>query len=556
MKIYYEACFFRNARKLVAGVLFVLLPVFLFAVPLRSEPTAWWRDATFYQIFVRSFADASSGQLSGDGIGDLQGLIEHLDYLNDGDPKTTTDLGVNALWLLPIHPSPSYHGYDVTDYFGVNPQYGDVVLMRRFVAEAHKRGMRVVLDLVLNHASSRHPVFIRAKKDPADEAARDQFRFAPLPVELAGPWDQRAWHPSGREFFYGVFSEEMPDWNFREPAVTEHHRRVADFWLKDMGIDGFRLDAVRYFFERGDELQDCSETKDWLRDFNKYCHSLKPDCFLVGECYADTKIIAAYAKADALDSFFEFGFSRAIFETLRFEQPGILTKELVRLHDAYRGQQDWSSFLANHDQDRTLTQLGGDRSLARLAAQLLFVLPGISFIYYGEEIGMRGGKPDPEIRTPMQWTGVAPAAGFAHGSTPPWHALNPDFPTINVERESTDTASLLSLYRRLIRLRATTPALRHGIEIPVTVSSDRVFASLRQTGSDWVLVLANLGTQPVKNMTVAAPKSPIAAHDVLEEKLQAVAVRQPTVGPDGRLEPWSPLAELAPRTVYVLHTKR
>jgi glycosidase len=530
-------------------------------LPLRADstkpkPAAWWLDATFYEIFVRSFADASSGTLSGDGIGDLQGLIEHLDYLNDGNPATTTDLGVNALWLMPINPSPSYHGYDVTDYFDVNPQYGDLALMHRLVSEAHKRGIKIIVDLVLNHASSRHPLFLRAKADPADKMARSQFCFAPLPTELSGQWDQRVWHPSGREFYYGFFSSEMPDWNFYEPAVTAHHRRVADFWLKEVGIDGFRLDAVRYFYEREGELQDCIETKNWLRDFTQYCHAVKPDCFLVGECYADSSIIASYARAGAQDSLFEFGLSRAVFEALRFEQPGILKRALAKLREAYDGRQTWSSFLANHDQDRALTQLGGDVSLARLAAQLEFVIPGTAFIYYGEEIGMKGTKPDPDLRTPMQWNGVVASAGFSHGNTAPWHAVNPDFPTVNVERESTDPASMFSLYKRLIRLRTTTPALRHGIDIPVTVSSDRVFASLRQDGTDWVLVLANLGAEAVKSLTLEAATSPLEAGVSIQEELQGAAVSQPQVGPAGRLNAWLPLTELAPRSVYILHVTR
>ena len=522
----------------------------------KTETIAWWHDATFYQIFVRSFADASSGTLSGDGIGDLQGLIDHLDYLNDGNPATTTDLGINALWLLPINPSPSYHGYDVTDYFGVNPQYGDIALMRSLVSEAHKRGIRIILDLVLNHASAQHPLFQRAKTNPTDKEARNLFRFASLPAELAGPWDQRAWYPSGREFYYGVFSAEMPDWNFREPAVTAHHRRVADFWLKEIGVDGFRLDAGRYFFEREGELQDCAETKAWLREFTQYCHSIKPDCFLVGECYANSSIIASYAREDALDSFFEFGLSRAVFEALRYEQPGILKQALAKLRDEYLGRQTWSSFLANHDQDRTLSQLNGDVSLARLAAQLEFVIPGTPFIYYGEEIGMKGAKPDPDLRTPMQWNDATPTAGFSSGKTPPWHAINPDYPTVNVAHESADPASMLSLYKRLIRLHATTPALRHGIEIPVTASSDRVFASLRQSGSDWVLILANLGTEPVKNLTVEAPASPLTTGIAVEEELQNSTVSPPQIGPLGRLAGWVPLAELAPHCVYVLHVKR
>jgi len=535
-------------------VALTLLP--LRADSAKAETAGWWKDAVFYEIFVRSFSDASSGPLSGDGIGDLQGLIEHLDYLNDGNPVTTTDLGVNALWLMPIHPSPSYHGYDITDYFEVNPQYGDLALMRRLVTEAHKRGIRIVIDLVLNHASSKHPLFLRARANAADKEARNLFRFAPLPEEVTGCWDQRVWHPSGREFYYGIFSPEMPDWNFREPAVTAHHRRVADFWLKEVGVDGFRLDAVRYLYECDGELQDCAETKAWLREFTQYCHSIKPDCFLVGECYASSSIIASYARDDALDSFFEFGLSRAVFEALRLETPGILKLTLEKLRTEYKGRQAWSSFLANHDQDRTLTQFNGDGSLARLAAQLEFVLPGTAFIYYGEEIGMSGAKPDPDLRTPMQWSGVAPAAGFSKGAIAPWHAVNADYPTVNVERESIDPASLLSLYKRLIRLRATTPALRHGVEIPVTVSSDRVFATLRQEGADWVLVLANFGTEPIKGVVVEAPQSPFESGTVVEEEVQGVPVVQPRPGVRGRLEGWVPIAELASRRVYILHINR
>lgn len=541
--------------------MFGVLITALALVPLRAESStrgnsAWWRDAVFYQIFVRSFADASSGSLSGDGIGDLQGLIEHLDYLNDGNPASTTDLGVNALWLMPIQPSPSYHGYDVTDYFEVNPQYGDLALMRRLVSEAHKRGIRIIIDLVLNHASSQHPLFLRAKVNPADRDARNLFRFAPLPAELAGPWGQRVWHPSGREFYYGIFTAEMPDWNFREPAVTVHHRRVADFWLKEIGVDGFRLDAVRYLYERKGELQDSAETKAWLREFTQYCHTVKPDCFLVGECYAESSIIADYARANALDSFFEFGLSRAIFETVHFEQPGILTQTLAQLRDEYVGHQTWSSFLANHDQERTVTQLDGMVSLARLAAELEFVLPGTPFIYYGEEIGMSGSKPDPDLRTPMLWNGTALTAGFSRSGVSPWHAINSDYPMVNVESESMDPSSLLTLYKRLVRLHAKTPALRRGIDLPVTVSSDRVFASLRREGPDWVLVLANLGAEPIKGLIVTALASPVETAVVIREELQGAAVTQPQVGRAGRLDNWIPIAELAPRSVYVLLAKR
>lgn len=521
-------------------------------------PTGWWREASFYQVFVRSFADATQGPLANDGIGDLQGLTEKLDYLNDGKGG---GLGVTALWLMPINPSPSYHGYDVTDYFQVNPQYGDLPTMKRFVAEAHRRGIRVIIDLVLNHASSQHPLFLRAKNNPGDTEARALFHFAPAPRELNGTWDQRVWHPSGREFYYGIFVADMPDWNVANPAVVAHHRRVADFWLKEVSVDGFRLDAVRYLYEREDELQDLDETKAWLRDFTQYCHSVKPGCFLVGECYADSRTIAGYAKQQAQDSLFEFGLSRAILESIRLEHPAVLKQTLAKLAKAYDGRQDWCSFITNHDQIRTLTQLDGKPELARLAAQLLFTLPGTPFMYYGEEIGMKGDKPDPDLRTPMQWTGKAPHAGFSAAAKQLWHPLNKDFKEVNVEAQDKVPGSMLTLYRHLVRLNATNPALRHGNELPVAASDDHVFASLRLNGDEWVLVLANLGAKPVKGLRLSAANSPLTAAKAgqLEEVLQGngkgaplpLAV-SPKLGAQGAFEAWTPLAELAPHSVYVI----
>jgi alpha-amylase len=468
-------------------------------------PSLWWRDAAFYQIFVRSFADATSGPLAADGIGDLQGLIDKLDYLNDGDPATTTDLGVSAIWLLPINPSPSYHGYDVSDYFAVNPQYGDVALFKKLIAEAHRRGIRVIIDLVLNHASSQHPWFkeaLREESPPATGSKRDLFIFAPAARQNAGPWGERCWHYAEGEFYYGLFDSGMPDWNFRNPAVTKHHRAVAKFWLQDVGVDGFRLDAIRYLFEHNDSLQDLSETKRWLRQFTDYCHELKPDAFLVGEVWADTEQAASYVSAGSVDTDFEFDLAKSFIEAASFSSPSLVTRRLERTRAAY-GTLPWATFLANHDQERTLSQLGGDRAKAALAAALQFTAPGIPFIYYGEEIGMSGKKPDPDLRTPLQWSD-APQAGFTTGT--PWHALNSDYPKVNIAAESADPDSLLSLYRRLVRLRATSPALRSGTPVAGFAFDGRgLYADLRESPSDIVLVLANTSERPRDKWALTLP---------------------------------------------------
>jgi alpha-amylase len=547
----------RSARVSLSLLVVVglLCPALARPVP-EDPPPGWWHDATFYEIFVRSFADASSGPLAGDGIGDLQGLIEHLDYLNDGSPGAGKSLGVTALWLMPINPSPSYHGYDVTDYFGVNPQYGDLSLMKQLVREAHRRGIRVILDLVPNHASSQHPFFRQALAD-RHSPSREMFRFVDVPEQLYGPWDLPVWRPANGEFYYGIFSPEMPDWNFRAPAVTEHHRKVAAFWLQEVGVDGFRLDAVRYLYETGDQMQDTEETKTWLREFTTYCHTLKPGAFVIGECYADSGIVSSYLHAGATDSLFEFDLARATLAAVRLQVPGILGQQLERLHRYYGEAVPWANFLANHDQERTRTQLGDNAAQARLAAELQFTEPGVPFIYYGEEIGMRGAKPDPELRTPMQWTGLAPNAGFTPAATPPWHAVNADFAEVNVAREANDPDSFLSLYRRLIRINAASPALRHGEPLAVAVSgSPRLYAVWRQTGDEAVLVVANFGEAPVGQYELSLPSSRLQPDWPARELLQGAALVPPALNARGGFEHWRPVPELAAETLYVFRWQK
>jgi len=513
----------------------------------------WWRDAIFYEVFVRSFADASSGPLAGDGIGDLQGLIEHLDYINDGRGPSGRSLGANAIWLMPIHPSPSYHGYDVTDYFAVNPEFGDIALMRRFVAEAHRRGIRVIIDLVLNHASSRHPLFERAVAAAPGSAARRLFRFADIPEDVAGPWNQPAWFRAGGQFYYGVFSDQMPDWNFREPAVTDHHRRVAKFWLQDVGVDGFRLDAVRYFVESGEELQDTAETRAWLNAFTAYCHELKPGAFVVGEDTGSMREVARCLTGGAMDSAFEFTLAQATIESIRLGCPGLLEQTLDRLEKLYPGgTAPWSAFLSNHDQDRVRTQLGSDEAKARLAAKLLFTLPGTTFVYYGEELGMTGTKPDPELRTPMPWNATPPNAGFTLATARPWHALRPDFRAINVAAENASDASLLALYRRMTRLREDSPALRRGATVALARHGETIFARMRATDTDAVLVLANLGDRPVRVPALSAVESPLRAGWTMREACEHDEIAAPALDVQGGFSGWRPVRELPANAVRII----
>ncbi len=543
----------RRLRK-IPRVLAAMILATVASGPLFAGTAAWWRDAVFYEVFVRSFADAARGPLAGDGVGDLEGLIEHLDYLNDGKPASGTDLGVTALWLMPVNPSPSYHGYDVTDYFGVNPQFGDVALMKRLVTEAHRRGIRLIVDLVLNHASSRHPLFLRAVAGGPAAPERREFRFAPLPEELEGPWGTPVWHRAADgSFYYGLFSAEMPDWNFRDSAVTAHHRRVADFWLRDIGVDGFRLDAVRYFFEDGEQQQDLPATIAWLRDFTAYCHTIKPDSFVVGEVAARTSITSDYLNRRALDSDFEFDFARATIWAVRDGLAGIYAQQLQRMQRAYVARDGWSTFLSNHDQDRVASQLDDDPRKLRFAAELLFTAPGVPFLYYGEEIGMTGRKPDPDLRTPMQWTG-APGAGFSPAA--PWHAVNADSARCNVAVESADPHSLLALYRQLIRLREGSPALRHGEPVPATVAADNVYVAMRQAADEVVLILANFNPVAVARPAVSASPSNLRPGWKATGGLGAEPLATLAPAADGSFRDWSPVAELPGQSVTVIRWRK
>ncbi|HEY5894232.1 MAG TPA: alpha-amylase family glycosyl hydrolase [Chthoniobacterales bacterium] len=468
-------------------------------------PPGWWKNAVFYQIFVRSFADSSEGSLANDGIGDLQGLIDRLDYLNDGDPATNTDLGVTALWLLPIHPSPSYHGYDVTDYYGINPQYGDLRLFKHFLAEAHRRGIRVIIDLVLNHCSTEHPWFREALEADSQSPKRSLFRFSPEPLQPSGPWGEPCWRTYKDGYFYGAFADDMVDWNFQSQKVTRHHYEVAKFWLKKIGVDGFRVDAARYFEEDGNKLADTPETKTWLRDFTAYCHSLKPDAFVMGEVWTKSNAVSQYVRGGSLDSAFEFELAYRLLSAARFGLADPLIERLKSSEAAFGGHA-WGTFLANHDQDRALSVLDGSVAKARLAAFLQFTVPGIPFIYYGEEIGMSGRKPDPDLRTPMQWTGE-PNAGFTAAGVQPWRTVNADFPTVNVTAESANDDSLLALYRRLVRLRGTSPALRSGRDVAFTFQGRGFYAAMRESDTDIVLVLSNLDGRASDQWTLALPPS-------------------------------------------------
>ncbi|MDQ4080006.1 MAG: alpha-amylase family glycosyl hydrolase, partial [Gemmatimonadota bacterium] len=429
----------------------------------------WKRGAVCYEIFVRSFYDSD-----GDGIGDINGLIEKLDYINDGTPDARRDLGARCLWLMPVAASPSYHGYDVKNYYRVNPEYGTNEDFKRLVTEAHRRGIRVLVDMVLNHASSEHPHFKDALLNPASPY-REWFRWSAAKPEMKGPWGQEAWHrsPVREEYYYGVFWSGMPDLNYDHAAVREEAKKVATFWLQEMGVDGFRLDAIPYLVEEGRRLSGAPGTHAFLREYAAHIRRVAPNAFTVGEVWDSVAAMLPYYP-DQLDGHFAFAASEAMLEAVRTGSAKRLFDPFMQLLRAVPAER-WSPFLRNHDQTRTMTVFGGDVARAKMAVTLLLTLPGLPFIYYGEEIGMTGDKPDPRLRTPMHWR-RAPAAGFTTGAA--WEPLQPDSMTANVEAQDADPSSLLNLHRRLIHLRGANIALGGGDFMPLLTSHDAVAAYL------------------------------------------------------------------------------
>ena len=423
-----------------------------------------------YEIFVRSFYDSN-----GDGIGDLRGLTQKLDYISG--------LGVDCVWLMPVAESPSYHGYDVTNYYKVEPDYGTNDDFTAFVAAAHQHKIKVLVDLVLNHTSSEHPWFQEALKDTM-APHRNWYRWSTTPGNN--------WHksPVRDEYYFGLFWSGMPDLNYENPAVLDEMKRVARFWLDSLHVDGFRLDAVRHLVEVGNEVSNTPPTHAVLRDFGQYVRSIAPQSYTIGEVWDNSDVILTYYP-DQLDAYFAFPISEALMAAVKAGKAGTLLATVQQFQQAVPAYR-FAPFERNHDQTRTMTALGNDTAGARIAATILLTLPGVPFIYYGEEIGMTGDKPDERLRTPMQWTGTS--KGFTTGT--PWEAAQAESLTANVASESRAASSLLNVYRRLLRERAKSSALRNGELVPVETGSDAVLAYIRRDSTGAVLVAANLGTTP------------------------------------------------------------
>lgn len=513
-------------------LLLVLLIGFLSSCVLSPNSTAtqqsWWRNSVFYEIFIRSFSDSN-----GDGIGDFNGITSKLDYLQG--------LGIKGIWLMPINPSPSYHGYDVTDYYEVNPQYGTLDDFKNLVAQAHARDIRIIIDLVLNHTSSQHPFFLDANNNP-QSSYRDFYIWA-------DSFPGSHWYTGTTGFYYAYFGPDLPDLNYTNPDVTKEMDNVVHYWLTDIGIDGFRIDAAKHLIEEGLQLEGTESTHAWLRDFYQMYKAENPQAYTVGEIFGAGAFAATVYTGDQLDQIFNFemagGFTGS---ALGGSNTGIFSAITFALKDMPGGE--YATFLSNHDQNRIMSTLGGNVGKAKVAAALMLTSPGTPFLYYGEEIGMQGQKPDEDIRLPMQWSD-ADSAGFTTGT--PWRAPYKNYLQVNVASETNDPASLLSYYRTLINIRNQHPALRTGSIAFVTTTNRGVYAGLRVSDGEIILIVVNLTKNPINDCALSLP--PASLHDgtyQIESLLGESGLGTSLVISDGVINNSQPLAELSPFSTSIL----
>ena len=447
--------------------------------------TDWLRDAVGYEIFVRSFADSN-----GDGQGDLKGLTRRLPYL--------AELGINLVWLTPIHPSPSYHGYDVTDYEQIHPDFGNLADFDALIQAAHQLKLRVVLDLVLNHTSQQHPWFTQATAAPVGSAAA--VRYLLRGDNPGWKWNGHdVWHAvtgpgAARRSYFGLFSGVMPDLNLRDAATVHAVEDIATRWLR-RGADGFRLDAARYLVESPDPvtatevpaLADTADTQAVWRTLRAATQNAAPNAALIGEVWTDLDGIARYrGSGDELHAAFNFPLAGALVDGLRRGTGLPVRNTLEALTHSTAPLPFFAPFLTNHDQRRLATELAGDPQLLRLAASLLLAMPGTPFLYYGEEIGLlQSDTPgDRGQRAPMPWA------------------------TVDAQRGQPD--SLLTHYQRLIKLRQSTPALREAalrLLFP-SPANDGLLALTRGEsgpGKTPVLAIYNLGSTAQTGVQLALP---------------------------------------------------
>jgi maltose alpha-D-glucosyltransferase/alpha-amylase len=498
-----------------------------------SADDLWYKDSVFYELHVKAFYDSN-----GDGIGDFRGLTEKLDYLQD--------LGIDCLWILPFYPSPLRDdGYDISDFYSVHPSYGTLADFRTFLKAAHHRGMRVITDLVMNHTSDQHPWFQESRKSP-ESRYRNYYVWSQTYQKYA---DARiiftdtersnwSWDMEAGAYYWHRFFSHQPDLNYDNPQVRRAMLRMMRFWL-DLGIDGFRMDAVPYLYEReGTNCENLPETHAYLREVREAVDKSHPGRVLLCEANQWPQDVRPYfGEGDECHMAFNFPVMPRLFMGLRREDRHPIV-DIIEQTPGIPASCQWGLFLRNHDEltlemvtdeerdymyheyaadprmklnlgirRRLAPLMGNGRRQIELLTSLLFTLPGSPIMYYGDELGMgdniylgdRNG-----VRTPMQWSGDR-NAGFSRADTAALYSpliMDPvyGYQAVNVEAQQRSPSSLLNWTKRMIRVRKRYPVFGRGSIEFLHPENQKVLAYLRSDGEQTVLVVANLSrfSQPVQ----------------------------------------------------------
>lgn len=469
---------------------------------------------TFYEVFVYSFYDGN-----GDGVGDFKGLTEKLDYINDGDDATDTDLGCNGIWLMPIMPSTTYHKYDVTDYYEIDAEYGTMADFEEFMAVCKERDVHVILDLVLNHTSSSHPWFLEAgeyleglgEKEPSvqDCPYIDYYHFS---KEGGAGYAEL---PGTQWYYEAQFWSGMPDLNLGNEEVRREIEAIVDFWL-DKGVDGFRLDAAKEFYSGTVDAN-----IDVLTWFNGMVKDKKEDAYIVAEVWTDMDTYAQYYKS-GIDSVFNFAFADSagiIANVVKGGQPasgyGKALQALEGKFSPYNPSYVDAPFYTNHDMGRSAGYYSGDNSerQTKIAGALNLMMNGSSFIYYGEELGMKGSGKDENKRAPMYWSDSADAEGMCDGPKD-MDAVKMKYGSL--EEQSMDTSSIYNYYKEAIRLRNAYPEIARGtVTYMEEISTENICAVKKVYEESEILILMNISgeEQNVDLSGILVNENPISGTD-------------------------------------------
>lgn len=453
---------------------------------------------TFYEIFPYSFADSD-----GDGIGDLNGIIQNLDYLNDDDENTDTDLNINGIWLMPVMPSPSYHKYDVTDYMDIDPEYGTLEDFKALMAECEKRDIHVIIDLVMNHTSSEHPWFMEGCKyleSLPQEAEPDSSVCPYVDYYHFSKEKQANYHQVGdSEWYYeGQFWAGMPDLNMENEAVIEEFDQITDFWL-DLGVSGFRLDAVGEY-----ESDNVTKSTEILRQFVTEMKTKNPDIYLVGEIWSDMSTYTQYYDS-GIDSCFDFAFADStgiIANTIKGAKnynASSFGKAQVNIQDTIQSRNTDgidAPFYTNHDMARGAGYYSGDNSEAqtKIAQAMNLFMSGNAFLYYGEELGMKGSGKDENKRAPMFWSSDKQAEGMCSGPKD-MDLVKMKYGSYEEQREDGD--SVFQFVKETIKIRNAFPEIARGqVTFEEACSNDSICTIRKSFDGNEILLVYNISENP------------------------------------------------------------